>query len=93
MANPKSDEGTLWKRLLSDERLPHVPQGVTAGVVTVGLAAYAFPAELCDRPCANPNGGGAAALPGNFDIDTVPTPTSWLPVAGTPVATGGTVTR
>jgi hypothetical protein len=92
MAKRRRREGKQRKRLLSQERLAHAPQAVTAGVVSIGLAAQAFPAERCDLPCTNPYGGGAAVLPPDFDIDTVPTRIHYVPVINLPGATGGTAT-
>jgi hypothetical protein len=74
-----------------DERLGQAPQIVTAGVVTLSLAAQALPAELCRDECAGPFGGDPAVLPSNLDIDTVPTRANYVAVVQMPTASGGTI--
>jgi hypothetical protein len=61
--------------LPSREQLAHAPQIVTVSVVSLGFVTYAIAPAPCERPCAVPNGGGAAILPAEFGIDSVPTKT------------------
>jgi hypothetical protein len=77
-----------------DERLGQAPQLVTAGVVTLGLVGAPMADSLCgDDPCVKHHSGGAAILPHNFDIDTVPTRINHVPAISIPIASGGTILR
>jgi hypothetical protein len=82
-----------WHRLRpTRDQLAHLPQLAGAGAFTM-LAVQAFsPAAPCDQPpCANAQGGGAAVLPSEFGMDTVPTRGGYEPVVQVPMASAGTI--